>query len=92
MPVRLILIIILTALAAVLVGFNLGNTCTLWFFHSFENVPVILVVMISFLAGMIVMIPFVIGHHSAEKKLERSKKKNVKSVSEESTASTEEKK
>ena len=73
MPLRLIGIIILVVFVAVLTGFNLGNTCSLWFFHTFTGVPVFAAVIGAFLLGVIVTLPFTFGKKKMQKKLEKAK-------------------
>ena len=61
MPVRLLFTIAVAAFAAVFTGLNLDNKCNVWLFHHFEDVPVAASIFISFLAGVLVMLPFTIG-------------------------------
>ncbi|MBQ5492028.1 MAG: hypothetical protein IIT68_08250 [Treponema sp.] len=61
MPVKLIIAIALMVLVAVLTGFNLDNKCVIWCFHTFENVPVIGAILGSFVAGVLVTLPFTFG-------------------------------
>ena len=58
MPLKLIGTLILVVLVAVLTGFNLSNRCTIWFFHSFENIPVFAALLGAFIAGVVVSMPF----------------------------------
>ena len=51
--------VILVILTAVLTGFNLDNRTNVWFFHTFEDVPVFFAMLASFVAGVIAVIPFV---------------------------------
>ena len=85
MPIKLIGIIILMVLVAVLTGFNLGNTCTIWFFHTFTGIPVFALILGSFIVGVFVTLPFTFGKHrdrrereaeSAEPKKSRFGKKS----------------
>lgn len=69
MPIKLILILILVVLVAVLTGFNLSNVCTIWFFHTFTNIPVFAALLVSFILGVLVTLPFTIGKG---KKLDKS--------------------
>lgn len=69
MPIKLIGTIILVVLVAILTGFNLSNKCTIWFFHNFENIPVFAALLGSFVAGVVITIPFtLIGRRKKEKK------------------------
>ena len=51
--------VILVILTAVLTGFNLDNRTNVWFFHTFEDVPVFFAMLASFVAGVIAVLPFV---------------------------------
>lgn len=53
MVLALILFLVLIVFLALFVGFNLSNVCTLWFFKVFENLPVSVLVLVSFAAGII---------------------------------------
>ena len=58
MPIKLIAVLVLVVLVAVFTGFNLENKCTIWFFHSFTDIPVFASLLVSFLVGVIVTLPF----------------------------------
>ena len=59
MPFKLIGIIITLVLVTVFCGFNLENKCNInLIFHNFENISVFLALMVSFLAGILVTLPF----------------------------------
>lgn len=61
MPLKLIGTIILLVIVTIFCGFNLDdvNRCDISVvFYTFRNVPVFLTVLVSFLAGMLVMSPF----------------------------------
>ena len=58
MPIKLIAVLVLIVLVAVFTGFNLENKCTIWFFHSFTDIPVFASLLVSFLVGVIVTLPF----------------------------------
>lgn len=68
MPVKMIGILLLVVLVAVLTGFNIENTCTIWFFHNFSNIPVFAALLGAFLAGVIVTIPFTFMKSSLKSK------------------------
>ena len=79
MPFKLIGTIILVVLVAILTGFNLSNKCTIWFFHNFENIPVFAALLGSFIAGVIITIPFTLyGRRKKDKK--NSKKTELANV------------
>ena len=72
-------------IAAAFTGFNLGNVCDINFgFMRFEKVPVFLTILFSFLAGVLVTLPFTFGKRKApaatkaEKKLFAKKEKQSK--------------
>lgn len=82
MPIKLIGTIILVVLVAILTGFNLSNKCTIWFFHNFENIPVFAALLGSFIAGVIITIPFTLyGRRKKDKK--NSKKTELANVTRE---------
>lgn len=91
MPVKLIGILLLITLVAVLTGFNLSNRCTIWFFHSFTSIPVFAALLGSFLAGVIVTLPFTLK--KKPKTEEKRKNKRIEAVKTETlTAETKESK
>ncbi|MBO4403952.1 MAG: hypothetical protein J5780_01310 [Treponema sp.] len=51
--------VILIILTAILTGFNLDNRTSIWFFHTFEDVPVFFALLAAFVAGIITVLPFV---------------------------------
>lgn len=57
MPFRLIGIIILLVIVALFTGFNLSNTSDVWVFHTFKDVPVVITVFASFIAGVLITLP-----------------------------------
>ena len=62
MPVKLIGTIILLILVTIFAGANLDNKCDITFvFYTFTQVPVFMTVIISFVIGVILMIPFTFG-------------------------------
>ena len=82
MPFKLIGTIILVVLVAILTGFNLSNKCTIWFFHNFEKIPVFAALLGSFIAGVIITIPFTLyGRRKKDKK--NSKKTELANVTRE---------
>lgn len=58
MVFSLILILLIIVFIALFVGFNLSNTCTLWLFKTFENLPVSVLVFVAFAAGIVVALLF----------------------------------
>lgn len=70
MPFKLIGTIILLVLVTIFCGFNLGeeNRCDVsLIFYTFKNVPAFLTVLISFFAGILVMLPFTFGKNRLTK-------------------------
>lgn len=53
MVIALIFFLLIIIFLALFVGFNLSNVCTLWLFKVFENLPVAVLVLISFAAGIV---------------------------------------
>ena len=87
MPFRFIFTIILIVFVAVETGFNLDNKCNIWLFHTFENVPVIVTILISFLLGVVVTLPSVFVIRNKKKNTEaESKNKTDKSPAAKSEA------
>lgn len=87
MPFKLILFILCMIIAAVFTGFNLENSCDINFgFKRFEQVPVFLTILFSFLAGVLITLPFTFGKRKApaaaktEKKLFAKKEKIAKNA------------
>ena len=71
MPLKLIGTIILLVIVTIFCGFNLEdvNKCDVnLVFYNFHNVPVFLTVLASFLAGIVVMLPFALFKKKMSKK------------------------
>ena len=79
MPLKLIGILFLVVLVALLTGFNLSNKCSIWFFHSFEDIPVFAALLSAFLAGVVITLPFTFGKKRKTDSLPETKKKEKKS-------------
>ena len=79
MPIRLIGSIILLVLVTIFAGVNLDNKCNINFvFRELEAVPVFMTAIISFVAGMIVTLPFTFGRRRKnQKKAEEQKKQGT---------------
>ena len=75
MPIKLIAVLVLVVLVAVCTGFNLENTCTIWFFRNFDNIPVFAALLVSFLAGVVVTLPFTFIKGNKKDKSTRKGKK-----------------
>ncbi len=57
MPIKLILVILLAVFVSVFTGLNLDNKCSFWFFHTFKDIPVVALVIGSFIVGVLVALP-----------------------------------
>ena len=74
--ITLIIFVVIAVLIAVFTGFNIGNTCNVnVIFHTFESVPVFITIIVSFVAGVIVSLPFSFskGRSIAAKKITKIK-------------------
>ena len=60
MIVTLILILLLVIFMAFFIGMNLTNVCTFWFFKTFTNLPVAVLALIAFGAGIIFTLLFIL--------------------------------
>lgn len=89
MPFKLIGTLILLVLVTIFAGFNIDNKCDInLIFKGFKDVPIFFSLMVAFVAGVFVTLPFTIGKRkrSAEKtvktaedkKLEKEQKKEAK--------------
>ncbi|MBQ9495792.1 MAG: LapA family protein [Treponema sp.] len=60
--ISLIIFIVIAVFIAVFTGFNIGNTCNVnVIFYTFESVPVFITIIVSFVAGVIIALPFSFG-------------------------------
>jgi|WetSurMetagenome_2_1015567.scaffolds.fasta_scaffold439147_1 uncharacterized integral membrane protein len=81
--IGLITTIIIVVIIAFFTGFNLDNRCNInLLFHTFQNVPVFVTILVSFAAGIIVALPFSFsrGKKVAAKKIEKIKAKTEQAV------------
>lgn len=80
MPIKLIAMLIVAALTAVFTGYNLGNSCDVWFIHTFKNVPVFVTIIVSLIAGVVITLPFTMGRRVTreDKKILKADKKAKK--------------
>ena len=60
MIVTLILILLLVIFMAFFIGMNLTNVCTFWFFKNYTNLPVAVLALIAFGAGIIFTLLFIL--------------------------------
>ena len=88
MIVTLILILLLVVFMAFFIGMNLSNLCTFWFFKTYTNLPVSVLALIAFGAGIIFALLFILiakmkapatdAEARAQKKLEKKAKAEEK--------------
>ena len=79
--IGLIIFIVVAVLIAVFTGFNIGNVCDVnVIFHTFHKVPVFITIIVSFVAGIVVALPFSFGKGKsiAAKKIDKIKAKAAK--------------
>ncbi len=82
---RLIVFIIVAVLLVFFIGFNLPNICNISIiFHTFENVHVVMPVLISFLLGILIMVPFVLAARGGVKKVRKENKEAFEKMKEDS--------
>lgn len=82
MPIKLIGAIILLILVTIFAGVNLDNICDINFiFHEFNDIPVFMTVIISFIAGALFVLPFTF---SRRKKKQINEEKAAQQTEEES--------
>lgn len=82
MPWKLVGFIICLVLGTCFAGFNLENCCNISFgFHTFENIPIFLSLIIAFACGVLVTLPFtVIKKKSAKEKQALAEEKALKKI------------
>lgn len=88
MVVTLILILLIVIFMAFFIGLNLSNVCTFWFFKTFTDLPVAVLALIAFSAGIIFALLFILvakmkapvtdSEARAQKKLEKKAKAEEK--------------
>jgi len=78
MPLKMLGMIILLVIITVFAGLNLDNKCNInLIFRQFKDVPIFFSLLLSFLCGMIFMLPYALGkrhrdsrkHNADEKKM-----------------------
>ncbi|MCK9171101.1 MAG: hypothetical protein M0P01_11870 [Treponema sp.] len=81
--IGLITTIVIVIVIAFFTGFNLDNRCDVnLLFHTFRNVPVFVTILISFVAGIIVALPFSFGRgkKATAKKIAKMKAKTEQDI------------
>ena len=88
MIVTLILILLIVVFMAFFIGMNLSNVCTFWFFKTYTELPVAVLALIAFGAGIIFALLFILvakmkappsdAEARAQKKLEKKAKAEEK--------------
>ena len=69
MIIRLLGTILSLVVLALFVGFNLDNKCNVnVLVHTFQNVPVFITIIISFVVGVLFTMPFAFSYKSQKKK------------------------
>lgn len=85
MPVKLILFLIIIVIVTIFAGFNISNVCNVsLIFYEFQNVPVFVTVLFSFVIGILVMLPFTFRkkQNNQESSVLTNKQKTVSSKTE----------
>lgn len=88
MIISLVLILLLVIFMAFFIGLNLSNACTFWFFKTYTDLPVAVLALIAFGAGIIFALLFILvakmrapasdAEVRAQKKLEKKAKAEEK--------------
>ena len=60
MIISLVLILLLVIFMAFFIGLNLSNACTFWFFKTYTDLPVAVLALIAFGAGIIFALLFIL--------------------------------
>ncbi len=60
MVVTLVLILLIVIFMAFFIGLNLNNVCTFWFFKTYTELPVSVLALIAFGAGIIFALLFIL--------------------------------
>lgn len=100
MVVTLILILLIVIFMAFFIGLNLNNYCTFWFFKNFTELPVAILTLIAFGAGIIFALLFIFvakmkappsdAEERAVRKLQKEAKKAAKQAKKLKETKTEE--
>lgn len=78
MIIRLLGTILSLVVLAFFVGFNLDNKCNVnMLVHTFQNVPVFITIIISFVVGVLFTMPFAFSYKSQKKKEEKNNQVQV---------------
>ncbi|QTQ12228.1 hypothetical protein HRI96_08475 [Treponema parvum] len=95
MPLKLVGTVILLVLVTIFAGFNIDNKCNVnLIFRQFSDVPIFFSLMVAFVSGVILMIPFTIGkrrraeNNAGKRKVkEKIAEKNAKNLKKQNEAS-----
>jgi uncharacterized integral membrane protein len=68
MPWRLLSFIICLVVFAIFSAVNATNTCNIWIVKTYENVPIVIALVISFALGALVTLPFAVAGRSKRAK------------------------
>ena len=82
MIAALIGVLVIVVLIAIFIGKNLNNSCAIWFFRSFPETNVVVVIFIAFAAGIITsLLLLLIGKLMTKAKaISEEKKAEVKTI------------
>ena len=88
MILTLILILLLVVFMAFFIGMNLSDVCSFWFFKTYTNLPVSILALIAFGAGIVFALLFILvakmkapptdAEERAKRKLEKKAKAEEK--------------
>jgi len=74
MPWRLLIVLVILVLAALFAAFNLHRVDVSVGFYIFKEIPLFLALMISFILGALLMLPFAVRRMRRGKKAEKIQK------------------
>ena len=73
MPWRLIVVVVLMGVMIAFIGLNLENRADVSFgFYRFEQIPIFISLFVSFIVGVVVMLPFTFGRRRSRSKIEKN--------------------
>ena len=78
MPWRLLIVLVILVLAALFAAFNLNRVDVSVGFYIFKEIPLFLALMISFILGALLMLPFAVRGMRKVKKAEKVQKMEEK--------------
>jgi uncharacterized integral membrane protein len=72
-PWRLVLLLMLLVVVTVFAGFNLDRVDVSVGFHVFQGIPLFLALIVSFIAGALLMLPFTLRRSERTRRAEKPK-------------------